>query len=127
LEPGDIVICADATPSIQARRRIHDSAPPIPGPGQRVEHDDERLGAVTYLDAWDVHRRRVMGRTEPKGGIAAFDRLVCQVMTKEPYVSVKRVFWIVDNGSDHRGKRSIDRLQDRWRNVVLLHTPVHAS
>ena len=49
-----------------------------------------------------------MGRSEPKGGIAAFDRLVWQVMTKEPYASAPRVFWIVDNGSDHRGKKSID-------------------
>ena len=127
LEPGEYVICADAKPSIQARRRIHPTAPPAPARGQRVEHEYERMGAVTYLDAWDVHRGKVMGRTEPTGGIAAFDRLVWQVMTKEPYTSAKRVFWIVDNGSDHRGQRSIDRLQGRWRNLVLVHTPVHAS
>ena len=127
LEPGEFVICADAKPSIQARRRIHPSAPPALGRGQRVEHEYERMGAVTYLDAWDVHRGKVMGRTERKGGIAAFDRLVWQVMTKEPYASAKRVFWIVDNGSDHRGKRSKDRLEGRWRNLVLVHTPVHAS
>jgi DDE superfamily endonuclease len=127
LEPGEYVICADAKPSIQARRRIHRTAPPAPGRGQRVEHEYRRMGAVTYLDAWDVHRGTVMGRTEPKGGIAAFDRLVWQVMTKQPYASAKRVFWIVDNGSDHRGQRSIDRLQGRWRNLVLVHTPVHAS
>jgi hypothetical protein len=127
LEPGDFVICADAKPSIQARRRIHTSSPPAPGRGQRIEHEYERLGAITCLDAWDVRRGKVMGRTEPKGGIAAFDRLVWQVMTKEPYRSARRVFWIVDNGSDHRGQRSIDRLQGRWRNLILVHTPVHAS
>lgn len=127
LEPGDFVICADAKPSIQARRRIHETAPPAPGRGQLVEHEYERLGAVTYLDAWDVRHGRVMGRTEPKGGIEAFDRLVWQVMTKEPYASAKRVFWIVDNGSDHRGQASIDRLEGRWRNLILVHTPVHAS
>jgi len=37
------------------------------------------------------------------------------------------VFWIVDNGSSHRGRKSIDRLQGRWPNLVLVHTPVHAS
>lgn len=111
LEPGDMVICADAKPSIQARRRIHSTVPPAPGGGQLVEHEYERLGAVTYLDAWDVRRGQVMGRTEPTGGIAAFDRLVWQVMTKEPYRSARRVFWIVDNGSDHRGNASIKRLQ----------------
>lgn len=127
LEPGDMVICADAKPSIQARRRIHQTTPPAPGGGQLVEHEYERLGAITYFDAWDVRRGRVMGRTERSGGIAAFDRLVWQVMTKEPYRSARRVFWIVDNGSDHRGKASIKRLQKRWRNLILVHTPVHAS
>lgn len=127
LEPGDFVICADAKPSIQARRRIHETAPPGPGGGQLVEHEYERLGAVTYFDAWDVRRGKIMGRTERKGGIAAFDRLVWQVMTTEPYRSARRVFWIVDNGSDHRGKASIKRLQGRWRNLILVHTPVHAS
>lgn len=127
LEPGDMVISADAKPSIQARKRIHPGAPPAPGRGQLVEHEYERRGAVTYLDAWDVRRGKVMGRTEPKGGIAAFDRLVWQVMTKEPYASARRVFWIIDNGSDHRGQKSINRLQSRWPNLILVHTPVHGS
>jgi hypothetical protein len=127
LEPGDCVISADAKPSIQARARIHPTAPPAPGRGQLVEHEYARTGALTYLDAWDVRRGKVMGRSEPKGGIAAFDRLVWQVMTTEPYASAPRVFWIVDNGSDHRGQQSIDRLQGRWRNLILVHTPVHGS
>jgi hypothetical protein len=121
------VICADAKPSIQARRRIHPSAPPAPGGGQLVEHEYQRLGAVTYLDAWDVHLGKIMGRTEPKGGIAPFDRLVQQVMTADPYATARRVFWIVDNGSDHRGKASVKRLQGRWPNLTLVHLPVHAS
>ena len=69
----------------------------------------------------------MIGRTEPKGGIEPFDRLARQVMTREPYASAPRVFWIVDNGSDHRRQASIDRLQGRWRNLILVHLPVHAS
>ncbi len=85
------------------------------------------MGAVTYLDAWDVRRGGVIGRAERKGGIEPFDRLVRQVMIKEPYRSARRVFWIVDNGSDHRGKASIKRLQGRWPTLILVHLPVHAS
>jgi DDE superfamily endonuclease len=48
-------------------------------------------------------------------------------MTKQPYASAPRVFWIVDNGSDHRGQASIDRLEGRWPNLILVHLPVHAS
>jgi hypothetical protein len=48
-------------------------------------------------------------------------------MTVEPYSKARRVFVIVDNGSAHRGKKSIKRLQGRYKNLILVHTPVHAS
>ena len=127
LGPDDWVICADEKTSIQARRRRHATLPPAPGRATRVEHEYERLGAVAYLAAWDVQRARVFGRCEATTGIKPFNRLVQQVMAQEPYCSASRVFWIVDNGSSHRGKASIERLQDRWNNLVLVHTPVHAS
>jgi hypothetical protein len=133
LHPGEFVICADEKPSIQARARIHETLPPAArSRGLRVEHTYRRKGALTYLAALDIGRRgrrrpRVFGRSEPSGGIAAFDRLVCQVMTKEPYASARRVFWIVDNGSSHRGQKSIERLERRWPNLRLVHLPLHAS
>ena len=132
LHPGEFVISADEKPSIQARLRIHKTVAAGPGHGQLVEHTYKRMGALTYLAALDIGRRghrppRVFGRSEPKGGIDPFDRLVSQVMTKEPYASARRVFWIVDNGSSHRGQASVDRLERRWRNLVLVHLPIHAS
>jgi hypothetical protein len=133
LHPGEFVICADEKPSIQARRRVHETLPPGPrSRGQRVEHTYERNGALTYLAALDIGRRggrrpRVFGRSEPRGGIEPFDRLVWQVMTKQPYASARRVFWIVDNGSSHPGRKSVERLERRWPNLVLVHLPVHAS
>jgi hypothetical protein len=48
-------------------------------------------------------------------------------MPHQPYRSARYVFWIVDNGSFHRGQRAADRLQAKWPNIVLVHTPVHAS
>ncbi|WP_431972029.1 transposase [Nocardia sp. bgisy134] len=53
--------------------------------------------------------------------------LVEKVATSEPYASAKRVFWVVDNGSSHRGKAAADRLAARFPNAVMVHTPVHAS
>ncbi|MGY0065076.1 hypothetical protein ACWY4P_53120 [Streptomyces sp. LZ34] len=76
----------------------------------RVNHEYERGGALAYLAAYDVHRARVFGRCESSTGIVPFMNLVEQVMTTEPYTSAGRVFWIVDNGSSHRGKKAIDRL-----------------
>ncbi|GHI10057.1 hypothetical protein AQI88_41275 [Streptomyces cellostaticus] len=48
-------------------------------------------------------------------------------MSQEPYASAKRVFWIVDNGSSHRGQTAIDHLTSTFPNAVMVHTPVHAS
>lgn len=121
------VISADEKTSIQARGRRHATLPPASGRTMRVEHEYERNGALAYLTAWDVQRARVFGRLEATTGIEPFNRLVQQVMAQEPYASASRVFWIVDNGSSHRGAASIQRLQGRWRNLVLVHTPVHAS
>ena len=48
-------------------------------------------------------------------------------MTTEPYASADRVFWIVDNGSSHRGAASVKRMTKAWPNAHLIHLPVHAS
>jgi hypothetical protein len=93
----------------------------------RVEHDYRRGGALAYLAAWDVHRGQVTGRCERTTGIAPFSRLVKQVMTAEPYATADRVFWIVDNGSSHRGAASITRMARAWPNAHLIHLPTHAS
>jgi hypothetical protein len=127
LHPGDCVVCADEKPSIQARARKHETLPARPGEGQRVEHEYERMGALCYLAAWDARRAKLFDRCEGKDGIAPFDRLVNQFMTVEPYRDAPRVFLIIDNGSAHRGKRSIDRLQGAWPNLTVVHTPIHAS
>ena len=93
----------------------------------RVEHEYKRCGAWAYLAALDVHHSRIFGRCAPKNGIAPFDCLVDQVMTRPPYNEARRVFWIVDNCSVHRGQRAVDRLRSKYRRLVLVHAPVHAS
>ncbi len=123
----DYVICADEKTSIQARCRCHPTLAPGQARLMRVEHEYDRGGALAYLAAYDVHRAQVFGRCEPTTGIEPFGRLVEQVMSAEPYASAERVFWIVDNGSSHRGQASVDRLQGAWENLALIHLPVHAS
>ena len=53
-------------------------------------------------------------------------------MATEPYASAERVFWVVDNGSSHRGQASIERLEGRYQRVRrkrlrLIHCSVHSS
>jgi transposase len=127
LGPDEYVISADEKTSIQARCRCHPTLPPGKARMLRVNHDYDRGGALAYLAAYDVHQARVLGRCAPSTGIEPFMALVTQVMTCEPYASAKRVFWIVDNGSSHRGNAAIERLAKRFPNAVMVHTPVHAS
>lgn len=124
---NDYVICADEKTSIQARNRKHITSSPMPGQAMRVEHEYKREGALAYLAAWDVKRAKIFGRCEKTSGIKPFERLITQVMSQQPYKSAKRVFWVMDNGSSHRGEKCVKRLTKKWRNIIPVHLPVHAS
>jgi DDE superfamily endonuclease/Homeodomain-like domain len=127
LSANDYVISADERTSIQARCRCHPFMPAGKARMMRVSHDYDRGGALAYLAAYDVHRAKIYGRCEATTGIEPFTALVEQVITQEPYASADRVFWVVDNGSSHRGQKAIDRLAEQFPNAIMVHTPVHAS
>ena len=127
LGSDEYVISADEKTSIQARVRLHPTQPTQAGQSMRVEFEYQRGGALAYLAAWDVRRAKIFGCCDPTTGITPFDGLVEQVMSQKPYRRAKRVFWIVDNGSSHRGQAACQRLQNRYSNLLLVHLPVHAS
>jgi DDE superfamily endonuclease len=127
LTAKDCIVSSDEKTSIQARLRCHRGLPPAPGRPRRVEFEYDRGGALQYLAGWDVRRGYVTGRCEPHTGIEPFGRLVAQVMSQEPYCSAERVFWVVDNGSSHRGAASVKRMRKAHPTAILVHTPIHAS
>jgi len=127
LRADEFVICADEKPGIQALRRTRPSQPLLPGRLHRVEFDYRRGGTLAYLAALDVASGTITGITRTTTGIAPFGELVDMVMSQEPYKSAHRVFWIVDNGASHKPGWAQTRVGQRWPNVVMVHTPVHAS
>ena len=127
LRPDELVVCADEKSQLQALGRRHPTLPAASGRPALVEFEYRRHGTLAYLAAWDVHHANLFDRVEPKTGIEPFARLVEQVMTSEPYASAHTVFWIVDNGSSHAGRASIERLESRWKNLRLIDLPIHAS
>ena len=68
--------------------------------------------------SWDDARR---------SGIKPFGLLVDQVLEQDPYKDATQLFFIVDNGSSHRGQASVERMHRRDKRIVLVHTPIHAS
>ncbi len=127
--PRRLLISADEKTQLQALLRRHPLVAPGPGRPGLVEHEYRRRGTLAYLAAMDVHdpQRGLFGRCEPKISNHAFDALIEEVMTSEPYASAQRVFWVVDNGTIHRGAKAIERLQGAWPNLILVHLPTHAS
>lgn len=47
-------------------------------------------------------------------------------MKREPYKGAEHVFWVVDNGSWHRGAAAARRLAQAYATLIVGHTPVHA-
>jgi hypothetical protein len=112
LGPKDYVLSSDEKTSIQARKRRHGEQPPGPKRTRRIETEYKRKGALQYLATWDVRRGIVMGRCESRTGIRSFGRMVTQIRKQEVYRDAERLFLIVDNGSSHRGQRSVARQAD---------------
>jgi hypothetical protein len=127
LGDDDFVISSDEKTSIQARRRVAPVTAPSAGRYGRIEHEYRRMGALAYMAAWDVRQAKIFGLCTASTGIGSFHRLVDLVMSQEPYRSARRVFWVTDNGSSHRGQKSIDRLNGWYSNAIQVHTPIHAS
>jgi hypothetical protein len=127
LGPGDRLLSFDAKPSIQARERCSPALPAAPGRIMRVEHEYVRHGALALLAGLDVHTGTVFASTPATTGIAPFTELAAQVMERPEYKNAPRVFIVVDNGSDHRGQASVNRMRAAHPNAILIHTPVHAS
>jgi hypothetical protein len=134
LDPFDRVLSSDEKTSIQARIREDPTLQPGPGRRRRVAAKYKRGGALQYLAAWDVQQGRVLGRCEARTGIEPFGRLVGQVMEHPEYRAPfgrcpvrRRVFWVVDNGSSHRGEAAATRMSQAYPHAVLVHTPVNAS
>ena len=53
--------------------------------------------------------------------------LVDQVMSQPPYDPARRVFWIMDNGSSHRGEASVRRLTQAHPRLVPVHGPAELA
>jgi len=127
LGPDDYVISADEKSGLQVLARRHPTQPPAPGQAGHYEFEYVRHGTLAYLAALDVLSGRIFGRIEDTTGIEPFGRLVDQVMRQAPFHAARRVFWIVDGGASHHPSTAPARLRACYPNIVVVHTPTHAS
>jgi transposase len=123
----DYVLSADEKSALQVLARRHPTYAPAAGQPGRYEFEYVRNGTLAYLAALDVGSGQVFGRIDATTGIVPFGKLVDQVMQRPPYADAERVFWIVDGGSSHHPSTSPVRLQQAYPNIIVVHTPTHAS
>ena len=126
LSRKDHILSADEKTSIQARRHCHPCLPPAPV-WRPISRTNTSAAVPCYIWPPGMYAAVRDGRCEPKTGLAPFRWLVNQVLAEEPYPSSERLFWIVDNGSSHRGEAAKKRLRQVDSRIILVHTPVHAS
>lgn len=91
--------CADEKSQLRVLRRRHDDLPSGPERPRRVEFECTSGGTLANLAALDVHHTTAMGRCAATTGIVPFGKLVEQVMTREPYASARRMFWVAKLGT----------------------------
>ena len=105
LDAEDRILSSDEETSIQARSAVTSAYVRVRGvPGALSREYRCAGGALQYLATRGVQEGRVMGRCEARTGIVPVERLVRQVMDRPEYRRAARVFWVVDNGSSHRGE-----------------------
>lgn len=127
LTSTDFVVCADVKTCIQALKRCHPTTPPRPGQVMRVEHEYERSGVLNYIAAFFAQTGHALGRCSPRKRGEDFRALVHEVMALPGLRNATRVFWVLDNGSEHHPRSFPAWLAEAYPNAVAVFTPTHAS
>jgi DDE superfamily endonuclease len=121
---GEVVICMDEKPNIQALRRVAPTQPMAAGRIERREFEYERKGVVHFLVAFNVYDGTMLGWCLDKNDHEHFLWGVRQVARR--YAKARRIHLIVDNGGSHIAEETRHYFARRPR-LRVLYTPAHAS
>jgi hypothetical protein len=121
---GEVVICMDEKPNLQALRRVPPPHPMAPGRIERREFEYERKGVMHFLVALNVYDGTILGWCLDKNDHEHFLWGIRHVARR--YAKVRRIHLIIDNGGSHIAEetRRYFARHPRWR---VVYTPAHAS
>jgi len=121
---GEVVICMDEKPNLQALRRVALTQPMEPGRIERREFEYERKGIVHFLVAFNVYDGTMLEWCLDKNDHEHFLWGVRHVVRR--YAKARRIHLIVDNGGAHIAQET-HRYFTRHPRLRVLYTPAHAS
>lgn len=123
-ERGDVIICVDEKPNIQALERCAPTKPLCPGRIIRREFEYERHGTVNLLVALNVYTGSMWACCLDKNDHQHFLWALRQISRR--CARAQRIHLIMDNGPSHIDQHTRSYLSGHGR-FRPLYTPVHAS
>jgi hypothetical protein len=123
---GELVLCVDEKPNLQALERRRPTQPMRPGRIARHEFEYVRHGTVTFCVLLNVFDGTMWGACLDTNTGAHFVPALERVLARRCYRSARRIHLILDNGPSHTAQATRDRLAAIPR-LRVLYTPPHAS
>lgn len=123
---GEIVLCVDEKPNLQALERRCPAQRARPGRILRREFEYVRHGTVSFLVALDVFNGRMWGSCLDANDGAHFVPALRRCLTQRNYRHARRIHLILDNGPSHVAQATRAALAEMPR-LRVLYTPPHAS
>jgi hypothetical protein len=124
-EHGEVVICFDEKPSLQALERCAPTQRLRPGQSERVEFEYQRHGTVNFATALVVHNGQMRGWCLDKNDSAHLRPALAELFAE--FKAAKRLHLIWDGGASHTAQATQEFLAAYKRWVRVLVTPPHAS
>jgi hypothetical protein len=123
---GELVLCVDEKPNLQAVQRRCPTQPMQPGRIARHEFEYRRHGTVTFLVLLNVYDGMMWGDCLDVNDGAHFIPAPERVLARRCYRRAARIHLILDNGGSYIAYATRAALAAIPR-LRVLHTPPHAS
>jgi hypothetical protein len=124
-ERGEVVLCLDEKPNLQALERRCPTRPMLRGEIEHQEFEYIRHGTVNFVAALVVHTGKMRGWCIEHNDSEHLCAILPELLRE--YRHVRRVHLIWDGGSSHIAKATSTFLRNHYANVRVLFTPAHAS
>lgn len=122
---GELVVCLDEMPNLQALERRCPTRLMRPGQIERREFEYIRHGTVNFLAALVVHTGKMHGWCLDRNDAATLISVLRQLFRL--HRSARRIHLIWDGGSSHTASETAALLRSYRPLVRVLQTPAHAS
>ncbi len=122
---GEVIICADEKPNLQALERAMPTQAMRPGQIERQAFEYTRHGTVNLLAGLIVYSGRMWAECLDKNDGEHFRPSLRRML--HPYGWAKRIHLIIDNGSSHSSDDTTAFFHDLSPRIHVLFTPADAS